>query len=99
MPRLTDALIRKLPVPTAGKRTLTSDDQVERLKAQVTRDGARSFVIRYSIGGRERLYTIGKFPDWSTAAAREEAKHLLRLVDQGIDPKEERDTERAAPAI
>lgn len=99
MPRLTDALIRKLPAPTTTKRTLTSDDKVDRLKVQVTCDGAISFVIRYSIDGRQRLYTIGRFPDWSTEAAREEAKHLLRLVDQGIDPKQHRDSQREAPLV
>jgi integrase len=98
MPHLTDTLVRNLPA-SATKRTFTSDDEVQRLKAQVTQDGAHSFVLRYSIGGRERLYTIGRFPDWSVKAAREEAKHLLRLVDQGVDPKEARDAERAEPVV
>ncbi len=47
----------------------------------------------------ERRYTIGSFPDWSTTAAREEAKRLKRLVDAGGDPVGEHDELRAAPTV
>jgi integrase len=99
MPNLTDTLVKKLAVPTHTKKTLTRDGLVTRFMAQVTRDGCRSFVIRYSVNGVERLYTIGRFPEWPTEAAREEAKRLLRLVDQGIDPKKHRDDARAEPTV
>jgi integrase len=99
LPNLTDTLVRSLPAPATTKKKLAPDDKLKRFFAQVTRDGCRSFVIRYSIYGRERLYTIGKFPEWSIEAAREEAKRLLRLVDQGIDPKEQRDAVREAPTV
>jgi integrase len=75
------------------------DDKIPRFQAQITRDGCRSFVIRYSINRRERLYTIGQFPTWRTEAARKEAEGLLQLVDRGIDPKERRDAERTAPTV
>jgi integrase len=97
---LTDTLVKKLPVPAAPKKKeLTRDGKLKRFFAQVTRDECRSFVIRYSVNRRERLFTIGQYPDWPTAAARERAKELLRLVDQGIDPKEQRDAARAAPTV
>jgi integrase len=99
MPRLTDTLVRNLPVPASTKKTITSDDKVTRFKACVTRDGTRSFIIRYTVGGLERLMTIGRYPDWSTEAARERAKELLRLVDQGIDPLEQRIAAREAPTV
>jgi integrase len=105
MPHLTDTIVKNLPVPTTQKKTLTADGDTKREKglrrffAQVTRDGARSFVIRYNIHRVERLYTIGRWPDWPTAAAREEARRLLQLVDQGIDPKQRRDDARDALTV
>src|SRR5215469_14661578 len=102
MPHLTDTIVKNLPIPTP-KRALTLDGDTKREKglrrffAQVTRDDARSFVIRYTVNRRERLYTIGRWPDWPAAAAREEARRLLRLVDQGIDPLEQRIDDREAP--
>jgi integrase len=98
MPNLTDTLVKKLPVPT-GTKKLTRDALVPRFMAQITRDGCRSFVIRYSVNRRERLMTIGRHPEWPTGAAREEAKRLLQLVDRGIDPLEQRIGERDAPTV
>jgi integrase len=104
MPHLTDTLVKNLPIPTT-KKALTPDGDTKREKglrrffAQVTRDGCRSFVIRYSINRRERLFTIGRWPDWPIAAARDEARRLLQLVDQGIDPLEQRIDNREAPTV
>jgi len=104
MPHLTDTLVKNLSIPTT-KKALTADGDTKREKglrrffAQVTRDGARSFVVRYSVHRRERLYTIGRWPDWPTAAAREEARRLLQLVDQGVDPLEQRIDDRDAPTV
>ena len=50
------------------------------------RSGARAFVLNYRIAGRERRYTIGLIPAWKAAEARNEAKRLTRLIDQGRDP-------------
>jgi len=49
--------------------------------------------------GRERRFTIGSFPDWGTAAAREEAKRLKRDVDGGGDPVGDIEKGRAAPTV
>jgi len=65
----------------------------------VTRFGARAFILNYRGRGVERRYTIGSYPDWKVATAREEAKRLKRLVDQGRDPMGERHEERAAPTV
>jgi integrase len=49
--------------------------------------------------GRERRYTIGGFPEWAAAAAREEAKRLKREIDGGADPVGAYQDSRAAPTI
>src|ERR1700730_7381837 len=67
--------------------------------APATRWGGAAFVLDYLARGVERRYTIGSYPDWKVATAREEAKRLKRLVDQGRDPMGERHEERAAPTV
>ena len=48
---------------------------------------------------RERVFTIGSAGDWTTTAARAEAKRLRRLIDAGGDPLGEIEDERAAPTV
>jgi integrase len=99
--KLTDQLVRKLPAPATGNR-ITYDrgnEAVRGFGVRVTASGARSFVLNYVIGGRERRLTIGAYPQWSAAAAREAAKRLKREVDIGRDPLGERVAHREAPTV
>lgn len=96
--KLTDKLVRSIPAPSSSNR-VTYDAEVKGFGFRITAKGARAFVLNYRVGGRERRYTIGNYPDWSVAAAREEAKRLKRFVDKGYDPMGERHTYRAAPTI
>jgi integrase len=93
--RLTDKLVRALPMPDKGA-TITYDADVPGFGVRVTANGARSFVLNYMSAGRERRMTIGQFPTWSATAAREEARALRRKVDSGIDPMAEREAQDAA---
>jgi integrase len=96
--KLTDTLVRRLAPPEQGNR-LHYDDAVKGFACRVTAAGARSFVVNYRVDGRERRITIGSFPDWSVAAAREQAKSLKRHVDLGQDPMATRDQARGAPTV
>jgi integrase len=96
--RLTDKLVAGLPVPESGNRRYP-DSEVRGLNAQVTAAGLRSFVLRYRVGRAARLFTIGAFPTWTCTAARSEARHLRRLIDQGIDPQAERQERRQAATV
>ncbi len=96
--KLTDKRVRTLPAPTSGNQ-ITYDTEVRGFGFRITAAGAKAFVLNYRIGGRERRYTIGAHPDWSVAAAREEAKRLKRQVDQGYDPMGQRHADRAAPTV
>jgi integrase len=98
--RLTNRVVAKLPVPAQGNR-LFYDDTVKGFACRVTDAGGRAFVINYfrKADGRERRFTIGAFPDWSVAAAREEAKRLKREIDGGADPVGAYRESRAAPTI
>jgi len=98
--KLTDNLLRQLPKPERGNK-ITYDDAVKGFGARITAADGRAFVLNYyrKLDGRERRYTIGSFPDWSTTAAREEAKRLKRAIDGGSDPVGEQEEDRAAATV
>jgi integrase len=99
MEKLTEAAIKRLPVPERGNR-ITYDPGTSGFGVQVTAAGNRAFVLRYyNRAGRQRQYTIGNWPDWSVTGAREEARRLKRAVDQGDDPLAEITAERGAPTV
>jgi integrase len=97
---LTDAVIRRLEPPGRGNK-ITYDDKVKGLGARVTAAGARSFVLTYSVrgNGRQRRYTIGSCDDWTCVQARDKARDLKRLIDDGGDPLAEIEEQRAAPTV
>ena len=96
---LTDAAVKRLPAPAQGNR-ITYDVDVPGFGCRVTAAGARSFVLNYvTKAGRERRYTIGQFPDWSTTAARAKARRLRRDIDDGGDPLGDVEAERTAPTM
>jgi integrase len=98
--RLTDAIVKRLPAPDKGAK-ITYDGDVPGFGARVTAGDVRAFVLNYVVKatGRERRYTIGQFPDWTTGAARDEARKLRKLIDQGGDPLGAIEEERAAPTM
>jgi integrase len=98
--KLTDRIAKSAAVPADGKaQRIDYDTEVKGFGLRVTKAGARSFILNYRVHGVERRFTIGSYPDWPVSAAREEAKRLKRLVDQGQDPMGERHEERAAPTV
>jgi integrase len=98
--KLTDRTAKSAAAPVDGKaQRIDYDTEVKGFGLRVTKAGARSFILNYRVRGVERRCTIGSYPDWGVSAAREEAKRLKRLVDQGRDPMGERHEERAAPTV
>ena len=58
--------------------------------------GARSFAVRYRLGGRPRKYTVGPYPAIDLKTARELAAKALRAVAEGRDPGQEKIAARTA---
>jgi len=58
------------------KSPIFMDDESIGFGIQVGATGPKSFTLDYRFDGR-RLF-IGDFPDWSTAAAHEQAKPIKR---------------------
>jgi hypothetical protein len=96
--RLTDRFVKSA---TTGDRKspIFMDDEVVGFGIQVRETGRKSFTLDYTFEGRRRRLFIGDFPEWSTVAAREQAKRVKREVDQGIDPLTARDERRTAPTV
>ncbi len=96
--KLTDKGVRALEAPATGNK-ITYDSETKGFGVRVTTAGAKAFILNYRASGRERRITIGSFPDWGVAAARDKAKELKRRVDNGEDPMGDRHEERTAPTI
>jgi integrase len=98
--KLTDKIVKRLPAPAKGYK-ITYDSDVAGFGCRVTAAGARAFVLNYTTrSGAERRYTLGRFPDWQTTAARAEAARLKREIRaNGLDPVGELQAERAAPTM
>jgi integrase len=83
-----------------GRDHVEWDDEVPRYGLRVKPSGVLSFVVQYRTAqGRSRKLTIGQYGTWTPDQARTEAKRLLRLVDQGVDPAEAAAKEREAITV
>jgi hypothetical protein len=80
----------------AGKhQSIFWDAKTPGLGLRVTRNGAKSFIFESRLHGKTLRLTIGDQRTWDIGTAQEEATRLKRLVDQGIDPREELAERRA----
>ncbi|MFD1798212.1 site-specific integrase [Paracoccus aurantiacus] len=93
--KLTEKLVRA--AETRPKAWQVFDTDVLGLSICIYTSGSRSFMFDYRTAGRQRRFTIGRWPEWSVTAARDRAKVLRREVDSGIDPMAEREDAREAP--
>ena len=68
------------------KRREIADPALAGLRLVVQPSGAKSFAFRYSIAGKSRKLTLGKWPTMTLAEARDEAMEAARSVQRGDDP-------------
>ncbi|MEI9992080.1 MAG: tyrosine-type recombinase/integrase [Rhizomicrobium sp.] len=96
---LTDQIVRALLPPKSGMSVLR-DDKVRGLGVRVLPSGTRAFVLDYTANGRRRIYTIGKFPEYTTNGARAKAAELKDAIKhRGADPAREAEDAREAPTV
>lgn len=96
--RLTEQIIKKLKAPEEGNR-IEWDGEISGFGARITASGALSFVLDYRIFGRQRRYTVGRWPEWTATAARDEALALKKKIRENIDPLEEKNRDRSEPTL
>lgn len=95
MPRIAREL-SGIEVRRLEKVGLNPVGGVSGLHLQITKTGARSWILRVTQEGRRRDFGLGSFPDVTLAQARERAREIKDKVWRGIDPLAERKANREA---
>src|SRR5262249_14756467 len=100
--KLSEKTVKALPKPDAGfEVTYFAGHILQGFTApagfgvRVTAAGARSFVLDYRAGRKQRRYTLGAYPDWTVIKALKHAKALRQEVDLGRDPQDDKEAARA----
>jgi integrase len=82
---LTDKELRKLK-PDAVERVMGDGGGLWIRVLPVAKGGAINFYYRFELGGKERRYNCGTYPDTSLADARQMRNWARQCVKAGIDP-------------
>ena len=90
--KLTDTAIRN---SKAGERPIKLFDG-EGLYLLVNPSGSRGWRFKYYFNGREKLLSLGPYPEITLKVARDRRLEARRLVEMGTDPSVQRQAERAA---
>jgi integrase len=90
---ITQRAVKAAKPPQTGNH-IHYDDELRGFGLRVTAANVKSFVLNYSVAGRERRFTIGRWPEWSADAARAEALQWRGKIDKGQDPLREREVAR-----
>jgi integrase len=69
---------------------------VKGLLLQISESGAKSWVLRYELNGRERMMGLGSAADFTLKEARERARAARQLLADGHDPLDAKREARAA---
>jgi len=78
------------------KRYVVYETEGKGFGARVESTGRITFFLEYRFDGKNRIYTIGKFPAKSLAGARTEAAKAREKIGQGVDPGEQKIQQRIA---
>lgn len=86
--KLTAARIRDFDCPPDRAQAFLRDTDTQGLGVRATK-GTKAFIFQSKLkDGSTIRSTIGDIRTWSLNSAKEEARRLQRLIDQGIDPRE-----------
>lgn len=87
MAGITDREVRALiaKAQREGKVQYQTEGTVPGLTVSASKTGIASWYIRYRLAGKQKERTIGQYPAWGVAEAREKAKVLRREIDDGVD--------------
>ena len=97
MPKLDRRSIGTLPGPEDGRFDVVHwDTDMSGLGLRVLKSGSRSWVVRYRVGKRQRVITLGKVAVLSSVQARAKAGEILAKARLGQDSQAEILTEKAS---
>ncbi|MBQ0750107.1 MAG: DUF4102 domain-containing protein, partial [Roseovarius sp.] len=72
---------------------------VNGLYLNITETGARSWILRVTVGLKRRHIGLGGYPEVSLAEARDRALEMRRKISAGVDPVVERREQRQALVV
>lgn len=100
MPRVVEELsaldVKRLEHPGKVRNVTTAVGGVSGLLMQITPNGGKTWLLRVTVAGKRREIGLGGYPDVTLANARERAREEKEKIRNGIDPVEERKTQKAA---
>ena len=97
MAKLDRNTIGKLPAPAEEKFDIVHwDDDLPGLGLRILKSGSRSWVVRYRVGRRQRVITLGKMSLLSPGQARTKAGEILAKAKLGEDVSTEIRSKKAA---
>lgn len=87
MAGITDKEVRSLiaKAKSEGRTATQADGTIPGLTLTVSKTGMAAWVLRYYALGKRKETTIGQYPTWGIADARDKAKKLRQAVDDGVD--------------
>jgi integrase len=88
---LTDAAVRTAKPGTTARKLYDGRG----LFVQVVPAGGKWWRFRYSFDGKEKLLSLGTYPDIGVKQARDRRDEARKLLAEGKDPSAERQTDRA----
>ena len=91
---LTDAFLRTLKPPAKPEKHSDSGG----LFILATPNGGKWWRLKYRFGGKEKLLSMGTYPEVGLKAARDRRDEARALLAEGIDPGVERKTQKSARA-
>lgn len=97
--RLTLQRISDFSCPEGKGQAFLWDTEAPRLAVRVTPSGRKAFVFESKLGRQTIRATVGDVRDWAIDGARAEARRMQTLVDQGIDPRQDKADKAAARRI
>lgn len=89
---LSDTAIRKAPLPDKPRK-LTDGGGLYLL---LNPNGSKWWRFKYRYGGKEKLLSLGTYPDTGLADAREKRDAARKQLAAGVDPGAHRKAEKAA---
>ena len=66
------------------------------LYLEITTNGGRWWRFKYRFAGKEKLLSMGTYPDTPLKAARDRRDRARALLEVGVDPSEARRAEKAS---
>lgn len=103
--RFTNGMIAGFTCEPGKSQSFLWDTETPGLGIRVTTTGKKTYIIQAKLSGKDIRFPIGDVGIWlldnkdkEAPGARQEARRIIGLIDQGIDPREQKKQVAAAHA-